>query len=52
MRYLVDFGDKCKVLSERKLIRYYTKYVDKTEYEDISDWKWDMMRSGLITEII
>ena len=52
MRYLVDIGEKTKVMSERQLERYYKRNIDKAEYADISDWKWDMMRCGLITEII
>lgn len=52
MRYIVDMGDKCKVMTEKQLARFYKREIDKSEYADISDWKWDMLRCGLITEII
>ena len=52
MRYIVDMGDKSKVMTEKQLERFYKRNIDKAEYADISDWKWDMMRCGLITEII
>jgi len=52
MRYIVDFGDKCRILNEKQLEKYYKRNIDKSEYADILEWKWDMLRSGLITEII
>lgn len=52
MRYSVDFGDHCKVFTEKQLVRFYKRKVDKSEYRDMSDWMWDMMRLGLIVEII
>lgn len=52
MRYIVDMGDHCKVMTEKQLARFYKREIDKSEYADISDWKYDMMRCGLITEII
>ena len=52
MRYSVDFGDHCKVFTEKRLRRYYKRNVNKSEYREMSDWMWDMMRLGLIVEII
>lgn len=52
MRYIVDMGERCKVMTERQLERYYKREIDKAEYADILDWKWDMIRCGLITEIV
>lgn len=52
MSYIVDKGNECVVWTERKLKRYYAREIDHTEYATFEDWMWDMMRSGLVTEII
>lgn len=52
MSYIVDKGNECVVWSEKKLRKYYAREIDKAEYPDFDCWMWDMLRSGLVTEII
>ena len=51
-KYLVDMGDRCHVWNEGKVQRYYAREIDHTEYPSFDDWMWDMMRCGLVTEVL
>jgi hypothetical protein len=50
--FIVDLGDHCVRWSQKKLKKYYRKHVNHSEYATMSDWMWDMLRSGIITQIV
>jgi len=49
--YLVDFGDRRKILKATTVKWIYDVSVDKNEYATFDCWMWDMKRNGLITEV-
>lgn len=37
--------------TEAEFHSLYITLADKTEYENYSDWKWDMLRSGIFVSL-
>lgn len=56
VKYIVDCGDRCVVMTERKLRRYYNKRIENNValcgYPSYDDWLMDMCRMALVTAII
>lgn len=51
MSYILDSDTKCRRMTEKQLHRWYNRHVDHNLYGNYEDWKWEMIRYGIICEI-